>query len=297
MANSETKTARTLRRFQDRAGWMGQALKFVGLALAAGGLASCAQMATPPTGAVHPKLGSGSQVAASAGRAVRPISATASPVPVEMARSDQSKQGFVRDDGDTPYLVAKVFYQDAATLPHMVATREDVTETSRGMRRLGSGALSVGLQSDRGRWLRVYECGGDLFVAGSPGQHYRVSVRNHLDVALEIALIIDGRDARTGMPATAADRGFLIKGRETLTFGRKPRKGRPQTLPLVFGQPPDADALFRYAPNGCSGLILVRGYLPEGHDPTEIKRTLSRHTGRDFPDRRYEPLPLPYQYR
>ena len=56
----------------------------------------------------------------------------------------------------------------------------------------GDGGVSLRLVDSRGHTLRGIECGGRLFVPGRPGDHGKLLVRNELDIAMRVEVVVHG---------------------------------------------------------------------------------------------------------
>ncbi len=71
-----------------------------------------------------------------------------------------------------------------------------------------------------GRALPIYESGGHWFVAGRPGNEYRVTIRNRESGDLLAVVSVDGVNVVTGETAAAAQGGYVIeRGRQLSIAG------------------------------------------------------------------------------
>lgn len=215
-------------------------------------------------------------------------------------RSDA--QEWRRSQKDAPHLLARVFYGGPETVQAMLTELEDVARPVRRWSRQGNGAVSVRLENERGRPLRMAECGGHLLVEARPGQAYALRVRNETDVIIEVLPMVDGLDLETGKESDLTRKGRRVAPRKNTVFAvRAGPDGKGS--PLRFLEDQGLDALHRVSPTGTAGSIVIAVFLGEGADSFDSRSARERRRPGvfpqpgSFPERRYEPMLLPYQYR
>lgn len=207
-----------------------------------------------------------------------------------------------RTDGETPQMLVRVFYGTSEQVQAMLGELGDVVRPVRRWARQGNGAVSIRFVDDRGRALRTVESGGQLLVEGQPGQVYAVKIRNETDVILEVLPMADGLDLETGREADLGRSGRWVGPRKETVFdsrGTVTGKGEP----LQFREGVGPSVVHRWSPTGTAGSVLVAVFLGKGDDSFDDMSARERlrtgvigHQG-TFPQRRYEPMRLPYQYR
>lgn len=119
-----------------------------------------------------------------------------------------------------------------------------------------------------GRFLPVYQSGGRWFVAGKPGNEYRVEVRNGGAGDILAVVSVDGVNVVTGETASPSQSGYVIERSRSLSVSgwRKSldnvaafyftdladsyasRTGRPENVGVI------GVALFRRKPEPVSGI-------------------------------------------
>ncbi len=202
----------------------------------------------------------------------------------------------------TPQLLARSFYGPQEVTATLVEELEDVARPARSMTRMGNGMISIRLQDERGRRLPAVECGGHLIVLGAAGQACQLVVKNETDVPVEILPSMDGLDLETGAPTDLERRGRIVPPRDKTVFATI-SGGDGKAEPLRFREVADTGALYRTSPGGTLGSIAVAVFLPKGANSFESRPSLERRkpalpgTPGALPQRRYEPMLLPYQYR
>jgi hypothetical protein len=207
-----------------------------------------------------------------------------------------------RASSEAPHLLVRAFYGKPEIAEAMMRELEDVARPVRRWARQGNGAVSVRFVNERGRALRVAECGGQLIVEGQPGQAYALKVRNETDVTIEVLPMVDGLDLETGEAADLARAGRRVAPRKETVFAvRAGADGKGEAL--RFREVNGPEALRRTAPTGTLGSVVVAVFLGEGTDSFDDRPALQRRRPGtfpqpgSFPQRRYEPMLLPYQYR
>lgn len=225
------------------------------------------------------------------------LSACASSKPVPLAPDT-----WQRATPRTPQLVARVFYGPHAISDALVLEMQDVALPAPRWTRCGNGMISLRAETDRGRRLPALQCGGQLVLMGEPGTAWRLQVRNETDVPIEVLPSVDGLDLETGAPADLSKRGRLLGPRETVVLASMAGQDG-KAVPLAFREVRDTSALYRLTPTGTLGSVVVSVFLAKDSDsfdsqPLLQRRLPSLHGGPGaLPNRRYQPMLLPYQYR
>lgn len=158
----------------------------------------------------------------------------------------------------SPHLVARACYAAPELLEHLIAIQGDNAESVQGLVTMGDGTLALGLQDAKtGKWLETHQCGGQVLVAGTAGQAYRLMVRNLTPQPLDLAISIDGKDLMTGATASWSRSTLRIAGKQTLTLPALDS----EAAPLLFRSILSAQALYATSPQGATGLIQVAAWL------------------------------------
>jgi len=133
----------------------------------------------------------------------------------ETRASRVSTTAFMREDVDTPFEVARIFYDDASGVRAMLrrsglgSLRDDSFE-------IAGGALTVRLLDSSGRPLRGGSTGGRHFVVGQDGERYSIQIRNNTDERFEVVATVDGLDVVDGHAGGFEKRGYVIGPFSTL---------------------------------------------------------------------------------
>jgi hypothetical protein len=212
------------------------------------------------------------------------------------AASDQARV-FEREDAKVPFLAVRLYYGDAAAVREMLEVQDDSAVRYRGMRRAGDGIVSVGVKDGKGAWVDSYECGGHLFVTGAAGQTCQIVVRNESKSRLEILVGMDGADAVSGGGFKLQNHGVVLSPLQTSVIGAV-KRGKPAPLQFGPGRAPSLGPVIesRIAPG--RGSILLAVFLEKDRLPWEGSlRVPTRNVPGKFPQRTFEPEPLPHEYR
>lgn len=206
-----------------------------------------------------------------------------------------------RKHDDSAFMLERCFYGTPEQVQQMLEELGDVAQPVKGWARMGNGAVSLRLVDQRGRALPMVECGGRLLVTGSPGQAYALMVRNETDATLEVLPMVDGLSLATGQNASLEESGRLVGPRETSRFDTQMGSGG-KAEPLQFRGIEGIETLHRSSPTGTLGSIVVAVFLEQGAESFDARHPLERRRSdgpglRQWPQRRYEPMLLPYQYR
>ena len=118
--------------------------------------------------------------------------------------------------------------------------------------------LSVYDRTD-GKRLQVYWHEGRAYVAGKPGNEYRVSLRNRMSEDVLAVTSVDGVNVITGQTANPSQSGYVLAPRGTLEI-QGWRKSLSQTAAFYFTALPDSYAARTGRPDdvGVIGVALFR---------------------------------------
>jgi hypothetical protein len=112
----------------------------------------------------------------------------------------------------------------------------------------GSSAHAVGSLADftiydrtEGRTLPVYRYAGEYYVAGKPGNEYRVQVRNQNGGDLLAVVSVDGVNVVSGETAHWRQSGYVVDGWQSLSIDGW-RKSLDRTAAFYFTRLPDSYA-------------------------------------------------------
>lgn len=124
--------------------------------------------------------------------------------------------------------------------------------------------LDVGVTDrDSGRRLETYSHRGRLYVVGTPGKRYAVSLRNRSGGRLLAVLSVDGVNAVSGETASPAQTGYVLApGQAAEVAGW--RKSRDEVAAFYFTRLPDSYAARTDRPDnvGVIGIAVFRESEP-----------------------------------
>lgn len=221
----------------------------------------------------------------------------AAQVGCHVGKQEVTQATWVRQVEARPQQVMRCYYGPPEGVKAMIEELQDVARPVRGMVRLVNGAVALGFQNERGRWLRAFECGGMLLVEGAEGQSYRLVVENKTDVILEVLPSVDGLDLQSGEALELKQRGRMVPPRGKTVFDAiSGADGKAEKL--KFRAVKGTQALYQISSTGTLGAVQVAVFLGQGTDTFDARPPLARRNrARSFPDRQFEPMLLPYQYR
>jgi hypothetical protein len=175
---------------------------------------------------------------------------------------------FVRGDATTPFATAGFFYNDEQGARAM-ASANGFQRTAGGPISMASGAVTVGLRDEGGRFLSGYTATGKNFVVGEAGQRYTIAVHNNTDARLEIVLSVDGLDVMDGKEASFRKRGYILDPRADLDVD-----GFRQTTDTVaafrFGSVRNSYANQKHGDTRNVGVVGVALFQERGTNPFAI---------------------------
>jgi len=127
----------------------------------------------------------------------------------ETHTSRVSSAPFERDNESSPFLTARLFYNNAAGIQGMLDRRE-LSVLGQSQWNGARGTLSVRVVSERGRDFPAYRRGSDLYVTGREGERYLIEVKNNSGSRYEAVATVDGLDVIDGQSGSFEKRGYLV---------------------------------------------------------------------------------------
>lgn len=132
---------------------------------------------------------------------------------------------------------------------------------------------------DSGAVLPIYRHEGRLYVAGTPGKRYAISLRNHLDSRGLFVVSVDGVNALTGETANYSQAGYVLRSGQAFDINGW-RKSTREIAAFTFTSLPDSYAARTGRPQdvGAIGIAVFReSYMqpaaaPEPLMPREPRR-------------------------
>lgn len=181
----------------------------------------------------------------------------------------------------TPPEIAKVarstvrmIMSTEAMRPALIQEQADVAVNASRWWQAGDGSISLRLKSSRGRTLRGVECGGHLFIAGTPGDAAKLLIRNELDRSAEVDVTVNaGATQRIQVPPHSV-----------------------KEVPAQFVSVSGIDALHRYDLSAQQGVIDVDVFPNAKPEPLmPVRQVKLPVPGPRM--HRYQPLASPFRYR
>lgn len=141
------------------------------------------------------------------------------------------------------------------------------------------------------RRLAVHWHQGRAYVAGKPGNEYRVAVRNRQNEELLAVVSVDGVNVITGETADASQSGYVMAPRGALDIEGW-RRSLSQTAAFYFTTLPDSYAARTGRPKdvGVIGVALFRKKAPPPPSPIGGGAPSAQQSGKAESDRRTESL-------
>ncbi len=209
----------------------------------------------------------------------------------ESRTSEVRNVPFERRDGENPFAVTTLYYNDEAGVHAM--TGRGFEGWTPGVVSLGRGALTVSLVDDDGRPLSALRASGRTCVIGENGDRYVIRVDNHTPYRFEVVATVDGLDVIDGGEGSFAKRGYLVSPWATLEIEGF-RKSEDEVAAFRFGSVRDSYAARRGKDRnvGVVGVALFgERNAPWSYDSWEVER---RQTADPFPNRFAPPPPPRY---
>lgn len=133
----------------------------------------------------------------------------------ETRESRVSSAPFERRDGDQPFTVSSISYNDAAGVRAMTRGASLGAVPRDGIDVAG-GAVRVRLLDGSHRQLPTYDLGSRGVVVGQEGERYIISLENRTSQRLEAVASVDGLDVIDGQPGSYRKRGYLLGAWQTV---------------------------------------------------------------------------------
>jgi hypothetical protein len=193
------------------------------------------------------------------------------------------KTSFHRADPDSPFAVARLFYNDRQGVKAMMHHGSLNDHGDSGFSALG-GAVTVNLLGADGRALPAFEAASRNYIVGEHGDRYIIQIKNHTSERLEAVATVDGLDVVDGRPGTVSKRGYVVRPFETLRIDGF-RQSEQTVAAFRFGSVRDSYASKKGKGRNV-GVIGVALFHEQGSDlPWTFEQTQHRHTADPFPDR------------
>ena len=168
----------------------------------------------------------------------------------------------------------RIIMSTEAMRPALIQEQADVAVKAPRWWQAGDGSIALRLKSSRGRTLRGVMCGGNLFVAGTPGDAAKLMLRNELDRSAEVDVTVNaGATQRINVPPHAV-----------------------KEVPAQFVSVSGIDALHRYDLSAQQGVIDVDVFPNAKPEPLmPVRQVKLPVPGPRM--HRYQPLASPFRYR
>lgn len=186
---------------------------------------------------------------------------------------------FTRADGDRPFAVATVHYDDD----------QGVAQAARG--RAGSvaeldvadGAVTVGIRGESGDPLDARFVADRTYVVGREGQRYSIVVTNHTSHRFETVATVDGLDVVNGRAGALSNRGYVLPAFGSVTIDGF-RQSREAVAAFRFSRVSESYAA-RTGSDRNVGVIGVALFSERGDafDPLRERETARREHAEPFP--------------
>ena len=190
---------------------------------------------------------------------------------------------FERSDDDSPFGVARLFYNDAEGSRAM-ASGSGFRRTASGTFSIAGGALELGLRDEDGRFFSGFTAESRDFVVGEAGQRYTIVVRNRTNARFECVLSVDGLDVLDGKTASFRKRGYIVAGHGELEVEGF-RQSTDSVAAFRFGSVRDSYAAQKHGDVRNVGVIGLAAFPERGFDPFPWSRAevRQRNDANPFP--------------
>lgn len=177
---------------------------------------------------------------------------------------------FYRRLETTPDAVASFHYNDDEGAKLMAGLAGSPRKHS-GAFELISHKLEVTVEprSWRSSAYDHYEANGQIFVIGSPGDSYRLRLRNLTSNRLEVVVSVDGLDVLDGQPAAVRKPGYVIAANSSMTLEGMKAKGTLREL--VFSTVAASRAATAFGESGARNVGVI-GVAAYGEDEIARRR-------------------------
>lgn len=192
---------------------------------------------------------------------------------------------FERDDGDRPFAVSRLYYDDPDGVRALTRGRSPVRNAP-----AAGGPLRVRLVDDRGFPLPTLSRGGMVVVEGRHGQRYAIEICNETLDRVEAVATVDGLDVIDGERGSFAKRGYVLGPGETYRVDGF-RRSQAAVAAFRFGTVDESYAA-RTGDDTNVGVVGVAFFTERGALPPRLEDEAARRSAADpFPDRFAQPPP------
>lgn len=201
----------------------------------------------------------------------------------ETRESRVSSAPFQRRDGDQPFTVSSISYNDAAGVRAMTRGASLGAAPRDGVDVAG-GALRIRFLDGGHRQLPTYDFGSRRFIVGQDGERYIISIENRTEQRFEAVASVDGLDVIDGQPGSFAKRGYLVGPWQTVEIDGF-RRSYDEVAAFRFGSVGSSYAA-RKGDDRNVGVIGVAFFAERGSEPVWMGREVERRRQADpFPGR------------
>jgi hypothetical protein len=192
---------------------------------------------------------------------------------------------FERDDGDRPFVVSRLYYDDPDGVRALARELSPVRRVP-----AAQGPLRVRLVDDRGLPLPTFWRGGMVLVEGRRGQRYAIEIGNGSLGRIEAVATVDGLDVMDGERGSFAKRGYVLGPGETYRVDGF-RRSQAAVAAFRFGTVDESYAA-RTGDDTNVGVVGVAFFAERGAVPPGLDDEAARRAAADpFPDRFAQPPP------
>jgi hypothetical protein len=122
---------------------------------------------------------------------------------------------FYRADGDRPFAVAALHYNDRAGVDALARYHGAQGGSFREYSARG-GAITISIRNPSGSALEAFHIGDRTYVVGQAGERYSIVLTNHTGHRFEAVGTVDGLDVVNGKPGDLSYRGYVLMPYATL---------------------------------------------------------------------------------
>ncbi|MDX2053393.1 MAG: hypothetical protein SFV15_13430 [Polyangiaceae bacterium] len=127
----------------------------------------------------------------------------------ETRYSRVSSVPFQRDSEYSPFLTARLFYNNAEGIQAML-DRSELRVLGQSQWSAEQGNLVVRVVNGSGGSFPAYRRGSDVYVTGREGERYLIEIKNNTGSRYEAVATVDGLDVIDGQPGNFEKRGYLV---------------------------------------------------------------------------------------
>ncbi|MFZ5896666.1 MAG: hypothetical protein ACOY0T_36760 [Myxococcota bacterium] len=201
----------------------------------------------------------------------------------ETRSSHVSSAPFERRDGDSPFSVTSIHYNDAKGVRAM-SRGASLASAPRDGIDVANGALRVRFLDGMHRQLPTYDFGSQRYVVGRDGDRYIISLENRTGQRFEAVATVDGLDVVDGQPGSFAKRGYLVGPYQTIEIDGF-RRSYDEVAAFRFGSVGESYAAQKGDDRNV-GVVGIAFFAERGSEPVWIGREVERRREADpFPGR------------